>query len=152
MFGGSEAFGAAVSALTRLDGPEGAWVTARSLADVDGASEPWLHKLLNQLVHAGLVEAKRGQHGGFRLGRPAGEVSLAELAEAVEGPGWLPDCVLGVRICREQPTCPTRRFWAGARAWIDREFRQITVADVAVCRHDGCASRAGVCAGAGEGI
>ena len=44
-----------------------------------------LEQLLLQLRRSGLVEARRGRYGGYRLGRPAREIPVAAVLEAVAG-------------------------------------------------------------------
>lgn len=46
----------------------------------------YLQKIMKQLVMANILRSKRGPTGGFSLARPAGEVSLLEVWEAVDGP------------------------------------------------------------------
>ena len=46
----------------------------------------FLENILMQLRHAGLVESRRGAEGGYRLARPAAEVTLADVIRAIDGP------------------------------------------------------------------
>jgi len=46
----------------------------------------YLLKILQQLVKAGLLRSKRGPRGGFSLAKPAEEISLLDMLEAVDGP------------------------------------------------------------------
>jgi Rrf2 family protein len=46
----------------------------------------YLENILLQLKHAGVVMSQRGSSGGFRLARPAEEISLADVIRAVDGP------------------------------------------------------------------
>ena len=46
----------------------------------------FLENILMQLRHAGLVESRRGAEGGYRLARPASEVTLADVIRAIDGP------------------------------------------------------------------
>lgn len=45
-----------------------------------------LLKILQQLVRARILSSERGPSGGFRLRRPAAEISMLEIIEAIEGP------------------------------------------------------------------
>jgi Rrf2 family protein len=49
----------------------------------------FLRRILGDLVAAGLVEAREGRTGGYRLARPAGRITLAEVYRAVEPAGPL---------------------------------------------------------------
>jgi len=52
------------------------------IADETRLELPTVSKLLKALGHAALVESFRGVNGGYRLARPATDISLAEIVEA----------------------------------------------------------------------
>jgi FeS assembly SUF system regulator len=66
--------------------PAGARLSATELAADTGVPLPTAQKLMGQLAGCGLLSSVRGAGGGFTLARPAGEISLADIVEAVEGP------------------------------------------------------------------
>jgi Rrf2 family protein len=66
---------------------DGYWVTSEELAQEFDMPKEFLQKIMNQYVRAGILLAKRGPQGGFSLAKPAKEISLLEIIEAVEGPG-----------------------------------------------------------------
>ena len=88
----------------------GARLSATELAGETGVPLPTAQKLMGSLASAGLLSSVRGAGGGFALARPAGEISLADIVEAVEGPialtmcsdGVNHDCVLDAH-CRVKP-------------------------------------------------
>jgi Rrf2 family protein len=76
-----------VQALVDLAGLQrGQLCLCHVLAHELGVSEQFLRKLLHPLVHAGLLQSVRGPHGGYRLAKPAQDISLLEVVEAVAGP------------------------------------------------------------------
>jgi Rrf2 family protein len=75
-------------------------LSSKKLASVLGRSEAHLSKVLQRLVKAGLIGSTRGPKGGFALKRPAGEISLLDTYEAIEGPLEETKCLLGQPICR----------------------------------------------------
>lgn len=83
----SRAAEVAFRALPHLDprGPEAPGREARALALACGEPAPYLGQVLQKLARAGLLRSKRGRTGGFVLGRPAGEITLADVLLAVEG-------------------------------------------------------------------
>lgn len=83
----SRAAEAALKALPHLDprGPEAPGREVRVLALACGEPAPFLAKILQKLARAGVLRSKRGRTGGFVLGRPASEISLADVVLAVEG-------------------------------------------------------------------
>src|SRR5437763_6123194 len=72
--------------------PTGARLSATELAGETGVPLPTTQKLMGQLAGCGLLSSARGASGGFALARPAGEISLADIVEAVEGPIALTMC------------------------------------------------------------
>ncbi len=66
--------------------PAGARLSASALADETGVPLPTAQKVMGRLAAAGLLTSARGAGGGFTLARPGGEISLADIVEAVEGP------------------------------------------------------------------
>jgi len=58
----------------------------RVIAGALGVSPDSLLKLLQQLARAGVLSSTRGRSGGFSLGRPAEEISLLAIVEAIDGP------------------------------------------------------------------
>jgi len=61
-------------------------LSATELSVETGVPLPTTQKLMGQLAGAGLLDSTRGASGGFALARPATEISLADIVEAVEGP------------------------------------------------------------------
>lgn len=84
--------------------------SAREISEQFGVPLSLLMNVLKELAAAGYVESVRGAHGGYRLARPPGEVSLADLITAVEGPIRLAECVAGTEDddapCRIVDRCP----------------------------------------------
>jgi FeS assembly SUF system regulator len=72
--------------------PVGARLSATELSADTGVPLPTAQKLMGQLTGYGLLSSSRGAGGGFALARPATEISLADIVEAVEGPIALTMC------------------------------------------------------------
>jgi Rrf2 family protein len=83
----SRASSYALHALTHLARHNGtAAVAAHDMARATGAPEKFLLKLLKPLVSARVLHSMRGPHGGYRLARPAAEITLLDVVETVDGP------------------------------------------------------------------
>ncbi|HET9811052.1 MAG TPA: SUF system Fe-S cluster assembly regulator [Sphingomicrobium sp.] len=67
-------------------------LSATELSAETGVPLPTAQKLMGQLAGAGLLSSSRGAAGGFSLSRPATEISLVDIVEAVEGPIALTMC------------------------------------------------------------
>ncbi len=61
-------------------------VKSEQLATAQAIPPKFLETILLELRHAGLVSSQRGADGGYRLGRPATEIAVADVIRAVEGP------------------------------------------------------------------
>jgi Rrf2 family protein len=96
---------------------------AASVAEIsasEGIPKKFLEKILQDLIHAGLVISRRGAHGGYTLSRPAADISFKDVMEAVEGPIALNVCVGERNLCSVSPTCGMHHVWAeGQRRLID---------------------------------
>ena len=79
----------AVIALAR-QGLDSTPVRVREIAETHGIPERYLVQILIQLKGAGLVYSTRGSAGGYRLARPAEQISLLEVLTSIEGPGEPP--------------------------------------------------------------
>lgn len=123
--------GYAILALACVAIGKGRWVLAQEIASFTGIPKPYLSKVLHALVRAGLIEGKRGSHGGFRLRHPTRPCRLVEVALAVEGPNWLPPCILGFSGCGSgQPRCPLHSAWMRTRKRLAGQFERTTLRDL----------------------
>jgi len=118
LFAISEAASLGLHAAVALAGTDGRLVTTRELAERLKASEAHLAKVLQRLARAGVVASTRGPGGGFRLARPADEISLLDVYEAIEGPVRPTSCLFGVPVCG-RATCIFGDFLTE----FDRRFR-----------------------------
>ena len=76
----------------------------------------FLAKIIAQLSIAGLIHTSRGARGGVSLTRPADQISILEVVEAIDGP-------LALNVCSDDPAdcpchedCPLCDLWAETRA------------------------------------
>jgi FeS assembly SUF system regulator len=85
--------------------PAGARLSATALAEETGVPLPTAQKLMGQLAASGLLDSHRGAGGGFALSRPAADISLADIVEAVEGPIAMSACSDGKSDCALDAHC-----------------------------------------------
>jgi FeS assembly SUF system regulator len=106
---------------------------ARSASQIAAAAHlprPTVSKLLKMLGTGGLLIAQRGAHGGYRLGRPATDISLAQILVALEGGVALTACAEGDDGCEREATCELRGNWRRIDYEVRRTFSGITLADM----------------------
>ena len=106
--------------------------TAPQISQETGVPLPTVAKLLNALAHEHLIESHRGATGGYTLNRPAAEISVAEIIQALEGPIALTACVEGsADDCGVASLCPMRGNWDRVNKAIHEALSVVTLADMA---------------------
>jgi Rrf2 family protein len=90
----------------------------------------FLEKIIQDLIHKGLVRSRRGPRGGYVLGRPAEQVTFRDVIEAVEGPISLNACVGEHANCFLIGTCGMERIWREGQRRVLDLFETTTIADV----------------------
>ncbi|MDH7568898.1 MAG: Rrf2 family transcriptional regulator [Armatimonadota bacterium] len=111
--------------------PAGKLVRAEEIARCQAIPPAFLPKILARLVVAGIVETQRGVKGGVRLTRPAGEVSLLEVVEAVDGPILLNRCLRAPGECPRDTHCVVHPVWESLREEVRARLRDETLAVLA---------------------
>ena len=118
------------AALELAAAEDGKPVKGERIANAQSIPLRFLENILMQLRHAGLVESRRGADGGYRLAKPAADVTLADVIRAIDGPlagvsGARPE-TLGFEGVAE----PMRDVWIAVRAALRGVLEQVTLADV----------------------
>jgi FeS assembly SUF system regulator len=120
----------AVVVLVRLSEESGIQ-TSGGIAAATGVPEPTVAKVLKIMATAGLVLSHRGARGGYRLARPLGVISIAEVIMAIDGPIALTACVEhSVTVCDSSSLCPVRGRWDTVNSAIQEALAAITLADM----------------------
>jgi Rrf2 family protein len=122
----------ALRAAVELAAAEGGGpVKGERLATSQSIPLRFLENILLQLRNAGLIESRRGADGGYRLARPAAEITLADVIRAIDGP------LAGVSGARPETLDfqgraePLRDVWIAVRASLRGVLENVTLADVA---------------------
>jgi Rrf2 family transcriptional regulator, cysteine metabolism repressor len=112
------------------------------IASHDGLPLAYLEHLVARLRKAGLVASRRGSRGGYMLARPATEITMAEVVEALEGSIAPIECISeaadGSIVCSRESAragsssqvCPTKLLWTRVRFSIINTLRETTLADL----------------------
>ena len=115
-------------------------VPLAEIAAKDGLPLAYLEHLAARLRKAGLVDSRRGSRGGYLLARPAREITMAEVVEALEGSIAPIECISeapdGSIVCSRETDadhiCPTKLLWTRVRMSIVQTLRETTLADLLV--------------------
>jgi Rrf2 family protein len=118
------------AALELAAAPDDKPVKGERIATAQAIPLRFLENILMQLRHAGLVDSRRGADGGYRLARPAADVTLADVIRAIDGPlagvsGTRPES-----LAFEGTAEPMRDVWIAVRAALRGVLEQVTLADV----------------------
>jgi Rrf2 family transcriptional regulator, cysteine metabolism repressor len=113
-------------------------VPLAEIAAHDGLPLAYLEHLAARLRKAGLVDSRRGSRGGYLLARPASEITMAEVVEALEGSIAPIECISeaadGSIVCSRESSldhvCPTKLLWTRVRSSIVSTLRETTLADL----------------------
>jgi Rrf2 family transcriptional regulator, iron-sulfur cluster assembly transcription factor len=85
-------------------------VSLAEIAERQGISQSYLEQLFARLRRNGLVDGLRGPGGGYRLGRPANTISVADVIDAVNETVDATRCG-GQRNCQDERRCLTHDLW-----------------------------------------
>lgn len=127
----------AMRAMIELAGrrDDGALVPAREIAERQQIPLRFLEQQLGALSKAGLVESFRGAGGGCRISRAPAEITVAEIADAIEGQIYPVFCLEpSDHTCFADSRCGLQGFWADVAKAVQDVFAKTTVADLAA-RH-----------------
>ncbi len=117
--------------------PSGRTMSGARLAEFHGVPAPYLAKQLQKLSEEGIVDAVAGRSGGYRLGRPASEITLLDVVLALEGPEPAFRCTeirqqgpTAVDVARYVRPCGiAKAMWRAEDAW-RAELKAVTIADI----------------------
>ena len=94
-------------------------------------SPSYIAKIFQDVSRLGFTEAVSGPHGGYRLSRPATEINLIDVVEALEGPILTGCCLLSVGDCPRQSSCGVRGIVNDAERVFYDFFKNETIASLA---------------------
>jgi len=106
--------------------------TATELTEATALPGPTVSKLLKQLSRAGLLDSQRGTNGGYTLSQPVGEISVADIVSALEGPIALTECMTAEgAVCEIEALCPTRTNWRQINNALVEALDRVSLAEMA---------------------
>lgn len=105
----------------------GALVKARDLAASTAIPRSYIAGILGSLIHAGLVEARAGPQGGYRLARAPGTITVLDVLDA-DPPSGPARCIIRGGRCSEGAGCPMHAAWADAENAFRDRLRAQTLA------------------------
>jgi Rrf2 family protein len=105
-------------------------VALHDIAARQNLPKMYLSQLTAPLKRAKLINSIWGNRGGYVLNRPASEISLLDIIEAVEGPVALLDCVLDSGACERSDFCECIGVWRTINETIVATLEHYSLADL----------------------
>ena len=121
---------------------EGQSLTIPEISRAEGLSVPNVAKLMRLLRIGGLVQSVRGQSGGYTLGRPAGQITVAVILDLLGGPLFGPTfCERHAgreQACTHAVDCSIRSLWNAMQTMLAAVLDKITLQDLLCDEHAMC--------------
>jgi Rrf2 family iron-sulfur cluster assembly transcriptional regulator len=111
--------------------PEGEFAMVKNISAEAGIPSFFLAKILQDLVRDGFLRSSKGPRGGFRLHRPANEIFLVQIVDAVDGAGRYDRCIGGSPECNDRVACGMHDSWKVLRSRIIEYLEGTSIADLA---------------------
>lgn len=102
-----------------------------ALAEALDIPLPFLHQIGHALMQAKLIKASPGPRGGIRLARPAGEISLLDIVDTLEGALSVIPCSICQDECERKDVCYSRLAWNSLQQVVTDHLAQIRLTDLA---------------------
>jgi len=112
-----------------VHGPESS--SAKEIAEMYGIPLPLLSKILQKLAKSGFLASEHGTNGGYRLARPAREITALEVIRTIDGPIFLTACFTEHGYCCHTDKCIVRDPLQKVHEGILRLLAGITISDMA---------------------
>ncbi len=93
-------------------------VQGKEIAEALDIPVSYLAKILQDLSKRSVLVSSKGRGGGFKLARPANEITLMDVVESIEGSSFVGGCVLGLGECPGEEPCPLHDRWTLIKAEI----------------------------------
>ena len=105
--------------------------SAREIAEQYDIPIELMAKVLQRLVRIGLLASTQGTRGGYTLGRPPAEISVADVIEAIDGPFTVTACSTEKNDCEQYSKCSVRDPLWQIRERIAAALGTVTLAEIA---------------------
>jgi Rrf2 family protein len=116
----------ALRAIVTLAQNNGRPCTSQEISEITKVPWPYLSKLMQGLVRAGMIRSQRGLHGGFVLRKRPAELTIWDVVEAVEPLKRIRECPLDIST-HGTNLCPLHRRLDEALALVEKSFRETTL-------------------------
>ena len=123
-----------VRCLVRLAYAEAPGLTIPEISQAEGVSGAYAAKILRVLRKGGFIKAARGKDGGYMLARPAENILIGDVIDALGGRLFQSDFCDShsgqVAICTRSVDCSVRSLWRAVQVAVDRVLSRTTLRDL----------------------
>lgn len=127
----------ALRCILYLSDDEKAHRSVREISSEMHIPESFLAKILQRLMKAGVVASVRGAGGGFKLSKPASEITVLGVMEAIDGPLVINRCAVEPGSCDLSGECVIHPLWVILKSELERRFEKLNFKDLAAKRRSG---------------
>lgn len=113
-------------------GRDGGILSAQRLSERIHVETPTVSKVLKLLAQAGLVRSSRGANGGYQVARSAGEINVAEVIAAIEGPIAMTECSVEQGLCSVEHSCSMRSNWQRISLAVSDALQKVSLAEMSM--------------------
>jgi len=101
-----------------------------AIAESERVPRDFLAKILKELTRAEILKSYQGVHGGYQLSRPAAQISVLDVIEAMDGPLGVNLCVRGETgcDCDRSDRCATHPYWKKVQVQLRNTLKSETFA------------------------
>ncbi len=106
------------------------YVSIRHISDDLNVSFYFLTKTLQVLTRNGIMTSYRGPKGGVALAKPASDITLMDMIDAIDGIESFRSCILELHGCGDENPCPLHAYWGESRDRIKSIFENTSLAEL----------------------
>lgn len=110
--------------------PEDEKTVTERIAERQEIPAAFLSKVVAQLTQAGLLRTHRGAAGGVLLGKPAEQINLRQIVEAVQGPIVVNLCTGPYDGCKRAASCPASTVFQEAQRNLEEVLERVILAEL----------------------
>jgi len=117
--------------MTQMASSQQVRFSAAELADSTHIPTPTVSKILQMLLHEGMLHSMRGAKGGYELTRPATKINVRDVINVFEGSIALTECNLDDGgSCEQHDVCATSKSWKRINQAVRQALEDISLADM----------------------
>ena len=113
---------------------DGKKIGIKKISEDIGIPNPFLGKILQNLVKQKLLVSIKGPNGGFALAKPPVQISLWDIVAQIDGEGFFTNCLIGLEPCithdPEKPLCPVHHKYEKLRNKISTFYKETSLKSI----------------------